>query len=488
MELICSKYRVITVIKDRGSMRVYLAEHINMGIKRIIKESRDGGAMGGGLRREAYILGRLKHPMLPALCDIEDRGKSFYIVEEYIEGKTIYDHIKENGVFGWQEGLKYGVKLAEIIDFLHSGSSLRISHLDIQPKNIIVNEGRLHLVDFGNACIWTEAEAESPMMGTEGFAPPEQYSESFKGGMKEGAAADIYGFGAVLFYMLTGRLPKEQACDLLLKRGVPRQMGAVIELALNRDAAYRQNTMGVIRSQLVSMAKGKEPEKEKGWAFEREKVCNLSKLSKQDTALANEAKPKSGETEAKEAPFVISVAGTCSGVGTTYAALEIAKLLRSENFLVLYEECNETDMVRLMAKTYPDIRYERGLFIYNDIRLKPKYGQGIGVEAYAEVFIRDEGVYEPEKSYGDVLILVMGADMLGWCRTAKALEAIEKCGRKKYGLLNMCRGESLKRLKGRLAFQSSGLPYREAGKESHKEAFLPKPFRDWLKGLVNLRN
>lgn len=391
LNLPSGKYSLIRKIKSDEKGNVYLAEHKTMGVKRIIKKAIGKGLLRNSLMREAYILGRLKHPFIPSVCDIEEKEEAFYMIEEYIEGQSLYDYIRENGIFEQRKGLKLGVSLAKIIDFLHSGNSFKVCHLDIQPKNIIIKDNRIYLIDFGNA-ICSGVDMGDTVMATKGFAPPEQYMSGFGKSTGQSMSADIYGFGAVLLYMLTGVYKTSYSHDeiqiFLKEKKISGHIQNILSNALNEKADYRQNTMDIICRQIEK-------------ALEEKDICQ-----------------RAGQ------PYVISVAGINRGAGSTYAAVLLTALLKEKGIYAIYEENHSRDTVRQLAKAYNQIEYDKGCFIFENIIMKPKYDDNIRLNIECSVIVRDEGTVEECKETGMQLIIIAQADILGWAGLKAAVDRI----------------------------------------------------------------
>lgn len=353
-----------------------MAEHKAMGVKRIIKKATGHTVYRESLMREADILRELRHESVPRLCDIEEKDDMFCIIEEYIEGKNLYDFIREKGVLDQDGALEYAVRLAAVIEFLHFGNSFKVFHLDIQPKNIIISDEKVYLTDFGNSKTDRDFGKRQRMMATEGFAPPEQYDEDFATEADNGIRADIYGFGAVLLYMLTGRYiaaarEEKPACNPkeLLEGRCGNELKNLITDALSINAQYRQADFSVLGSRLRIIKEG------------------------------------GGMTlGVNRGPYVISVAGIKHGVGTTYVAMALMAQLERRGISAVYEENNDSDTVRSLARAYSDIKYELGWFVYMGCRLKPKYDKSIRLSAAESVIIRDEGVWSGTGSYGQLLL------------------------------------------------------------------------------------
>jgi serine/threonine-protein kinase len=380
--------------------------------------------------REAYILSRLKSPYIPAVCDIEEMEHAFYIIEEYIDGKSLYDYIRENGIFEQEKGFEIGVKLAKIIDFLHSGHSFMVCHLDIQPKNILIKDEQVYLIDFGNALSSKNSGCDA-VMATEGFAPPEQYVCGFGADMSRTALADIYGFGAVLLYMMTGVYKKVsdtgEVTRLLEEKGIDGQMKKVILMALEKHSDCRQNSMGIICRQMESSY----------------------------TGLKN---TQDGEQ------YIISVAGLERGCGATYTAILLTVLLKSRGIDAIYEENHLRDTVRLLAKAYEQVEYENGCFVLGGIKLKPKYNTNIRLDTKCSVIVRDEGsLKEKNGGYGDYLVITSYADIIGMAVLKDGIERISKMadiyGKNISVILNGCSLEQCRKTAGVISCADGYIPY-----------------------------
>lgn len=423
LNLPSGKYSLIQRIKSDDKGNVCLAEHKTMGVKRIIKKAIGEGAYRKSLMREAYILSRLKHPFIPAVCDIEETDDAFYIIEEYIEGYSLYDYIRENGIFEQQKGLETGVKLAKIIDFLHSGNSFKVCHLDIQPKNIIIKDNQIYLIDFGNA-VCSDDTVKTCVMATKGFAPPEQYMLGFGENISNALTADIYSFGAVLLYMLTG-IYKEafslgEAEALLYKRAVNDRIINIVSNALNKKAECRQNTMSIVCRQLDKAITD---------SAMTDKAVSDRRLSGRAVSYRAVTGGAINDGEAcfeKAEPYIVSVAGMDRGTGATYTALLLTVFLREKGICAVYEENHHRDTVRKLARNYSQIKYDKGCFVLHGIIMKPKYNDNIRIHTDCDVIVRDEGTVEECKAAGDYLVIVAQADILGWAGLKPSLELLEQ--------------------------------------------------------------
>ena len=132
------------------------------------------------------------------------------ILREYIEGVSLDQYVKGH-IMTEDIARDLAIALAKEVKSLHASNPV-IIHRDIKPKNIIVRpDGSVALIDFGISRLYKkEATSDTVFCGTEGFAPPEQY-----GFMQTDIRSDIYSFGVVLSWLLTG---KEQPMKLPLTK------------------------------------------------------------------------------------------------------------------------------------------------------------------------------------------------------------------------------------------------------------------------------
>ena len=153
--------------------------------------------------READTLAQLKHQAIPAITDRFDDQNRHYLVMEYVEGRNLEEEIAARGG-PLPEGLVIDIarQLCDVLAYLH-GLTPPIVYRDMKPSNVMLTpKGRVVLVDFGIARLF-KAARKGTMIGTLGFAPPEQYQ-----GVVD-PRSDIYSLGATLHYVLTGRDPEK---------------------------------------------------------------------------------------------------------------------------------------------------------------------------------------------------------------------------------------------------------------------------------------
>jgi serine/threonine-protein kinase len=157
--------------------------------------------------KEGKAAAQLNHPNIVSAYDVAKAGDHHYFVMEYVDGKTVYDRITKGRRLEEVEALEIVIQVAEALRHAHERGFI---HRDIKPKNIMISrEGKVKLADLGLARALSDkaaAEAEAGRAyGTPYYISPEQ----IRGEVKIGPAADIYGLGATLYHMVTGRVPYE---------------------------------------------------------------------------------------------------------------------------------------------------------------------------------------------------------------------------------------------------------------------------------------
>ncbi len=164
-------------------------------------------------QREAETLKALSHPAIPRYLDYleidEPDNKGFALVQSYVEGKTLEEHLNAGRTFSEAEVKELAKSLLEILIYLHECEP-PVIHRDIKPSNILLanrsahSVGEVYLVDFGSVQTLAAREGGTiTVVGTYGYMPPEQF------GGRATAASDLYSLGATLIYLVTGRHPTE---------------------------------------------------------------------------------------------------------------------------------------------------------------------------------------------------------------------------------------------------------------------------------------
>jgi serine/threonine-protein kinase len=201
------KYEIIRKLGQGGEGFVYLAhdEGLNRmtALKRVWENSQ---ATEAQLAKEAAFLQALRHPMLPVVYDLlwED---AWYLVMEYIEGVSLHYYIEKQGMIDEAQARRWAGQLLSILQYLHTRKT-PVIYQDLKPENIIVcPDGNLRMVDFGAACYRNySGDRHIRLAASAGYAAPELFQCDGRGGVPD-ERSDIFAFGRVMYYVLTGANP-----------------------------------------------------------------------------------------------------------------------------------------------------------------------------------------------------------------------------------------------------------------------------------------
>jgi serine/threonine protein kinase len=158
-------------------------------------------------KSEAKMLWSLHHPNLPSMRGVFAQEERYFLVMEYIDGFTLEELLERNeGPFPERRVLDWARQLCDVLAYLHSHTP-PIIFRDMKPGNIMLtrNNGQIKLIDFGIARFFRPSNAQdTQVLGTPGYAPPEQYGKA-----QTDERSDIYALAMTLFHLLTNTLSDE---------------------------------------------------------------------------------------------------------------------------------------------------------------------------------------------------------------------------------------------------------------------------------------
>jgi WD40 repeat protein len=212
--LLRGRYRVLKQLGRGGFGKTFLAVdedrlQARCVIKQFSPQIKGTDAMEKAVRlfeQEAVRLDELgEHPQIPTLLAYFEHDQRLYLVQQFVEGKTLVQELAESGAFGESKIREVLTGILPILRFVHEHS---VIHRDITPANIIrrENDSKLVLIDFGVAKVLTAHTFGMPgtKIGTEGYAPIEQLRNG-----KAYPASDLYSLGVTCLYLLTRTKPED---------------------------------------------------------------------------------------------------------------------------------------------------------------------------------------------------------------------------------------------------------------------------------------
>lgn len=212
------RYEIIKSIGEGGMANVYLAYDTilerNVAVKILRGDLSNDEKFVRRFQREALSASSLNHPNIVEMYDVGEENGVFYIVMEYIDGKTLKQLIKKRGHLTIPEAIDIMIQLTQGLSVAHNSY---IIHRDIKPQNIMVLEdGLVKITDFGIAMAINAADLTqtNSVMGSVHYLPPEQAA-----GKGSTIKSDIYSLGILFYEMLAGTMPfrGETAVEIALK-------------------------------------------------------------------------------------------------------------------------------------------------------------------------------------------------------------------------------------------------------------------------------
>ncbi len=244
--ILAKRYEIQEVIGVGGMGSVYRARDLHfpnivklVAVKEMVNLATDPEmrkAIIQNFEREANILATLNHPSIPRIYDYFSQDDRSYLVLEFISGKDLEAIINETkGFLPEEQVLAWAIQLCDVLDYLHNHNP-PIIFRDMKPSNVMLNfNGDVILIDFGIAKIF-QSGVKGTMIGTEGYAPPEQYRGEAT------PLADIYALGATLHHALTKRDPRLEPPFSFAERPIRKinpAVSAEFEAVINKTLEYK---------------------------------------------------------------------------------------------------------------------------------------------------------------------------------------------------------------------------------------------------------
>jgi hypothetical protein len=200
------RYRITAMLGQGGMGITYRASDSvlerDVALKKLLPDMADEPEFASRFRQEAKVLARLTHPGIVQVYDFIEEGGQFWIVMELIRGGELADLLKERGYLTVPEAARLGVQMAEAMGYAHARG---IVHRDFKPSNVMLTAGGSpKITDFGLATFARSSlkTGAGEVAGSPHYMSPEQTE-----GRTADSRSDVYSMGAVLYQMLTGKVP-----------------------------------------------------------------------------------------------------------------------------------------------------------------------------------------------------------------------------------------------------------------------------------------
>ncbi len=276
-------YRVVSLLGAGGMGEVYLAEHTYTGQRVAMKAIRPGLMSDQSVRRrfleEGRVMAALRHPNVVQLHNFFEEAGRFFLVMEYVEGRSLDTELEECRRSGTKLPIQRALEVARgfLAGLGHAHTqSPAIVHRDIKPGNVLVGPaGRVLVTDFGIA----KALGRERLTRTQGVVGTYEYMspEQVVGG-EVSPATDVYAAGIVLYELIAGQVPFQQKNDtgldvmiahreaipmplVRLRPECPEWLWLVVSRALSKSPGHRYRDAVEMLQALEGGAKAKLPER-----------------------------------------------------------------------------------------------------------------------------------------------------------------------------------------------------------------------------------
>lgn len=236
------RYEIIRSIGEGGMANVYLGYDTildrNVAIKVLRGDLSNDEKFVRRFQREALSASSLSHPNIVEMYDVGEDDGLYYIVMEYVEGKTLKQLLKKRGSLTISEAIDIMLQLTDGIAHAHDSY---IIHRDLKPQNIMIqDDGQIKITDFGIAMALnsTQLTQTNSVMGSVHYLPPEQAS-----GKGSTIKSDIYSIGIIFYELLSGSLPfkGDNAVEIALKH-----MKEPLPSLMKEDSSTPQSIQNII--------------------------------------------------------------------------------------------------------------------------------------------------------------------------------------------------------------------------------------------------
>lgn len=318
------KYEVIRILHESAATAVLLVNYKKIGALRILKAIHKADSNAHSILSEAHLLQGFKSSHIPTIYEVEDTNDVFYLIEEYVEGISLREHLQKAKLT--KEQLLYvSIEICKIIETLHTAGSEPVLYRDMKPEHVFMQGEEVKLIDFGIAIKKSDAK-NAKTLGTKGWAAPEQ----LRGELLD-ERCDIYSVGKVIEFMQSNSYEKD---DFRIKQ--------IVDYATEEDPKKRIQSIEDLRAMLE----------------------NLQGVRVND------------KTGRKRLDRKIAVIGGGPAVGTTRVAISLCKYFNRKGVESYYKGI-ENDTVLKLWKNQKNAKLQKGVLYHDSFQGILEYGEAV---------------------------------------------------------------------------------------------------------------
>lgn len=313
-QILSGRYRLEERVGRGGMAEVYRATDLLLeravAVKVLHPQFASDDEFVERFRREAQAAASLSHPNVVNIFDVGEDAGTYYIVMEYVRGRTLRAVLQERGPLPIHEALEIAAQVASALAAAHSQG---LVHRDVKPANILIStSGQVKVTDFGIARAASESSLTQTgtVLGSVGYVSPEQAR-----GEEVTGLSDLYSLGATLYEMLTGQVPfrGESTAAVILKHlqsqptrprrlraEVPEDVENLVLRLLSKEARRRARSTLALQEELGDLARRYD---------HQEATRRFERVVEPAVEAGDEAREDVGVRRRKRVPTFVWVAG-----------------------------------------------------------------------------------------------------------------------------------------------------------------------------------